>query len=69
MEVIDQEKEVEEIREAYDIEPDDFQKLRRRATDFFKIAFSSHLGIVFQPVRDEVDAKFGEPTADSYPFP
>jgi len=52
-----QEKELEEIRNKYGIEPDDFWKLRRRAIEFFKIAFATHLGIVFQPLREEVDEK------------
>jgi hypothetical protein len=59
LETIDQEKELEEIRKTHGIEPDDFQKLRRRATEFFKIAFAKYLSIVFQPVREEVDQKIG----------
>ncbi len=51
------EKELEEIRKKYEIEPDDFWKLRRRATEFFRIAFATHLGIVFQPLREEADEK------------
>ncbi len=53
----DQEKRLEEIRKTYEIEPDDFQKLRRRATEFFKIAFAKYLSMVFQSLRDEVDNK------------
>jgi hypothetical protein len=53
----DQEKRLEEIRKTYEIEPDDFQKLRRRATEFFKIAFAKYLSMVFQPLREEVDNK------------
>ena len=53
----DQEKRLEEIRKTYEIEPDDFQKLRRRATEFFKIAFAKYLSMVFQPLREEVDTK------------
>lgn len=51
------EKELEEIRGKYGIEPDDFWKLRRRAIEFFKIAFATHLGIVFQPLKEEADEK------------
>jgi hypothetical protein len=52
-----QEKRLEEIRKTYEIEPDDFQKLRRRATEFFRIAFAKYLSMVFQPLREEVDTK------------
>ena len=51
------EKELEEIRKKYGIEPDDFWKLRRRAIEFFKIAFATHLGIAFQPLKEEADEK------------
>ncbi len=61
------EEEIEQIERTYEIDHDDFQKLRRRATEFFRIAFASHLGIAFQPLRDEVDEKIGEPTSDSPP--
>jgi len=50
-------KKLEEIRGKYGIEPDDFWKLRRRSIEFFKIAFATHLGIVFQPLREEADEK------------
>jgi hypothetical protein len=56
---MDHEKELEEIRNTFEIDPDDFQKLRRRATEFYKIAFAKYLSMVFQPVRDEVDQKMG----------
>jgi len=56
---IDHEKELEDIRRNYAIEADDFQKLRRRATEFYKIAFAKYLSMVFQPMRDEVDQKVG----------
>ncbi|HZV47541.1 MAG TPA: hypothetical protein VFG06_09390 [Thermodesulfovibrionales bacterium] len=59
-----QEKELQEIRNKYGIEPDDFLKLRRRAIEFFKIAFATHLGIVFQPLREEADAKICGSMAD-----
>jgi hypothetical protein len=58
------EKELEEIRKKYEIEPDDFWKLRRRATEFFRIAFATHLGIVFQPLREEADEKICGPISD-----
>lgn len=58
------EKELEEIRKKYGIEPDDFRKLRRRAIEFFKIAFATHLGIVFQPLREEADEKICGPISD-----
>jgi hypothetical protein len=57
-------KELEEIRKKYGIEPDDFWKLRRRAIEFFKIAFATHLGIVFQPLREEADEKICGPISD-----
>jgi len=60
----DREKELEEIRKKYGIEPDDFWKLRRRALEFFKIAFATHLGIVFQPLREEADEKIYGPISD-----
>ena len=60
----DPEKELEEIRKKYGIEPDDFWKLRRRATEFFRIAFATHLGIVFQPLREEADEKICGPISD-----
>ena len=59
-----QEIELQEIRNKYGIEPDDFLKLRRRAIEFFKIAFATHLGIVFQPLREEADAKICGSMAD-----
>lgn len=49
--------ELEGIRKKYGIDPGDFGKLRRRAVEFFKIAFATHLGFVFQPLREEVDKK------------
>jgi hypothetical protein len=58
------EKELKEIRKKYGIEPDDFLKLRRRATEFFRIAFATHLGIVFQPLREEADEKICGPISD-----
>lgn len=58
------EKELEEIRKKYGIEPDDFWKLRRRATEFFRIAFATHLGIVFQPLREEADEKICGPISN-----
>ena len=54
---IDHQINLEEIRKAYGIEPGDFQKLRRRATEFYKIAFAKYLSMVFQTVREEVDEK------------
>lgn len=48
---------LEEIKKTYGIEPDDFEKLRRRATEFYRIAFAKYLSMVFQPVREEVDEK------------
>ena len=54
---VNHEKELEEMRKKYGIEPDDFWKLRRRATEFFRIAFATHLGIVFQPLKEEADEK------------
>ena len=56
---IDHDKELEAIKSTFEIDPDDFQKLRRRATEFYKIAFAKYLSMVFQPVRDEVDQKIG----------
>jgi hypothetical protein len=57
-------KELEEIRIKYGIESDDFLKLRRRAIEFFKIAFATHLGIVFQPLKEETDEKICGPISD-----
>lgn len=54
---LDHEKELQAIKSTFEIDPDDFQKLRRRATEFYKIAFAKYLSMVFQPVRDEVDQK------------
>jgi hypothetical protein len=54
---IDHQIKLEEIRKTYGVEPDDFQKLRRRATEFYKIAFAKYLSMVFQTVREEVDEK------------
>ena len=54
---IDHQIKLEEIRKTYGIEPGDFQKLRRRATEFYKIAFAKFLSMVFQTVREEVDEK------------
>ncbi len=65
LEKTNHEKELEEIRKKYGIDPDDFLKLRRRATEFFRIAFATYLGIVFQPLREEVDEKIYGPTSDS----
>lgn len=48
-------EEIENIRTTYNISPPDFIKLRRRATEFFKIAFASFLRIEFQPLREQVD--------------
>jgi len=50
-------KKLEKIRKTYGIKTDDFLKLRRRATEFFRIAFATYLGIEFQPLREEVDTK------------
>ncbi|NWF75954.1 MAG: hypothetical protein HXY53_05185 [Nitrospirae bacterium] len=58
LETTNHDKELEEIRKKYGIEPDDFLKLRRRAIEFFKIAFATYLEIVFRPLRKEVDEKF-----------
>jgi hypothetical protein len=54
---MDHHSRLEEIKKTYGIEPDDFEKLRRRATEFYRIAFAKYLSMVFQPVRDEVDEK------------
>ncbi len=56
-EEIDHEVNLEKIRETYGVEPGDFEKLRRRATEFYKIAFAKYLSMVFQSIRDEVDEK------------
>ena len=56
--VTDYEGNLEQIKEKYDIEPEDFEKLRRRATEFLRVAFANYLEIDFQLVREEVDAKF-----------
>ncbi len=50
-------KKLEKIRKTYGIKTNDFLKLRRRATEFFRIAFATYLGIEFQPLREEVDTK------------
>ncbi len=60
---VDQENRLEKIRKTYGIEPDEFLKLRRRATEFFRIAFAKYLSMVFQPVRDDVDSMFSSPTS------
>ena len=49
---------LENIRKTHEIEKDDFLKLRRRASEFFRIAFATYLRIEFQPLREEVDTKF-----------
>lgn len=54
-------KKLEEIRKTHGIKTDDFLKLRRRATEFFRIAFATYLGIEFQPLREEVDTKILQP--------
>jgi len=54
-------KKLEEIRKTHGIETDDFLKLRRRATEFFRIAFATYLRIEFQPLREDVDTKILEP--------
>jgi len=64
LEKTNHEKELEEIRKKYGIEPDDFWKLRRRATEFFRIAFATYLRIVFQPLREEADEKICGPISD-----
>ncbi len=61
LEAEDQENKFEKIRKTYGIEPDEFLKLRRRATEFFRIAFAKYLSMVFQPVRDDVDSMFSSP--------
>jgi hypothetical protein len=63
LEAVDQEDGLEKIKKTYGIQPDEFLKLRRRATEFFKIAFSKYLSMVFQPVRDDVDSMFSSPTS------
>jgi hypothetical protein len=65
LEKVDHEKELEEIRKTQEIDEDDFKKLRRRTTEFFRIAFSTYLGMVFQPIRDEIDQKISGPTSES----
>ena len=52
---------LEQIRKTHAIDTDDFLKLRRRATEFFRIAFATYLGIEFQPIREEVDTKILQP--------
>jgi len=54
-------KKLEEIRKTHRIKTDDFLKLRRRATEFFRIAFATYLRIEFQPIREEVDTKILQP--------
>ncbi|MDI6688723.1 MAG: hypothetical protein QME06_10945, partial [Desulfobacterales bacterium] len=54
-------KKLEEIRKTHGIKTDDFLKLRRRATEFFRIAFATYLSIEFQPLREDVDTKILEP--------
>ncbi|MDD2391201.1 MAG: hypothetical protein PHP23_15930 [Desulfobacterales bacterium] len=54
-------KNYDDIRDTYRILPADFLKLRRRATEFFKIAFASYLRIEFQPLRDQLDKQLVEP--------
>ncbi len=63
LEAVDQENRLEKIRKTYGIEPDEFLKLRRRATEFFRIAFAKYLSMVFQPVRDDVDSMFSSPAS------
>jgi hypothetical protein len=54
------ENEIEEIRRTLKIQPVDFQKLRRRASEFLRIAFATYLGLEFQPLRQELDEKIFE---------
>ena len=63
-EEIGSERNLEEIRKRRGIDPDDFQKLRRRAKEFFAIAFATYLDIEFQPLREEVDEKIYGSTSD-----
>jgi hypothetical protein len=58
---IDYEKSLEQIRKEYGIQPDDFEKLTRRATAFFRAIFATYLELDFQRVRDEVDTKILRP--------
>jgi hypothetical protein len=55
------EKSLEHIRKEYEIQPDDFEKLTRRATAFFRAVFATYLELDFQRVRDEVDTKILRP--------
>jgi hypothetical protein len=50
-------KKLAQIKEKYGFESEDFEKLRRRATEFLRVAFANYLEIDFQGVRMEVDAR------------
>ena len=54
-------KKLEKISRTHGVKTDDFLKLRRRATEFFRIAFATYLRIEFQPLREEVDTKILQP--------
>ena len=55
IENISYEETLEDIKQRYGIEADDFQKLRRRATEFLRATFATYLDMDFQPVRKKVD--------------
>lgn len=64
LEDVGYEQKLEEVRTTYGIEPDDFQKLSRRATEFLRVTFATYFEMDFQHVRDEVDAKIDWPSSD-----
>lgn len=64
LEGVSREEKMEEIQKTYRVDPDDFLKLRRRASEFFRIAFATYLNMQFQPVREDIDKRFNEPGSD-----
>jgi len=46
-----------QIQEKYGFESDDFEKLRRRSTEFLRVAFANYLEMDFQAIRLDVDAR------------
>lgn len=48
---------LEQIRTEHGLEVDDVKKLRRRATEFLRVAFANYLDMDFQRVRRTLDTK------------
>jgi hypothetical protein len=46
------------IKDKYRLHADDVERLRRRATEFLRVAFANYLEMDFQLVREDVDIRF-----------